>query len=84
MAFEQTIECVKHHNRPRIADMRKIIHRGSADIHADICGIERRKEFFLPGQRVVKVKLGHEAPLLKRKWDPRLREEDEMKKLQQQ
>ncbi len=52
---QQTIEHIEHDDRARIADMRIVINRGSAHIHAHVFGIERNKLLLAAGQRVVKA-----------------------------
>ena len=60
MAFQQAIERVEHHDRPRIAKVGIVINRRAAHIHADMRRIDRLKLFFGSGQRVVDVEGGHE------------------------
>ena len=52
---QQPEQHVEHDDRARIADMGEVIDRRSADIHADIVGIERRERPLLLGQRIVEA-----------------------------
>ena len=56
---QQAVEHVKHDHRPRITQMRPIIHRGPAQIHAQVRGINWHKPFFLAGLGVVKANVAH-------------------------
>ena len=52
-------ERIKNNGRPRIADMRTVIDRGSAHIHAHVARIERLEPFFGSSLGVVQQDLGH-------------------------
>ena len=56
---QQAKQHIEHDDRPRIADMGKVIHRRSADIHAHIGSIDRRKGLLGAGQGIVKLQ-GHQ------------------------
>ena len=52
---QQPEEHVKHDHGPRVAQMRAVIDRGTADIHPHILRINRREILFLPGGGVVQL-----------------------------
>ncbi len=52
---QQPEQHVEHDHRPRVADVREIVNRRSAHIHADIVGIERHEGALFAGQRIVKT-----------------------------
>jgi len=52
---QQPEQDIEHHHRPCVADMGEVIDRGSADIHPDLLGIDRRKRFLAAGQCVVEM-----------------------------
>ncbi len=35
LGLQQAKQYIKHHHRPRVADVRQIVHRGAADIQGD-------------------------------------------------
>jgi hypothetical protein len=57
---QQPEQRVKHHHRPRVADMRIVVDGRAADIHAHVLGIDRRERLLLARKGVVEVD-GHDA-----------------------
>ncbi len=53
---QQPVKHVEHDDRPRIADMGKVVDRRPAHIEAHIGGIERHEDLLRAGERVVKLK----------------------------
>ena len=58
---QQPRDDIVHHHRPRIADMRKVVHRGSAHIHPNIGRIGWFEPLLTAGQSVVQRKSGHRS-----------------------
>ncbi len=50
---QQPVEHIEDNDGPRIADMREVIDRRPADIHADILRVQGLEGFLAAGQRVV-------------------------------
>ena len=59
---KQAEEHVEDDDRPRVADMGKIVDRRPADVHAHVLGIEGDKVLLLPCQRVVEPKSHRPRP----------------------
>ena len=60
-AAQQPRQHVEHHHRPGIAQMREIINRRPADIHAHMIGIDWPKRLAHAGEAIVEAELGHEG-----------------------
>ncbi len=60
---QQPREHVIDDHRPGIAEMREVVDRRPADIHAHMLGIDRREPLLAARQAVVKKKLRHVRPL---------------------
>ena len=56
---QQPVEHIKHDHIARIADMGAVVNRWSTKIQPDIGRIDRLKNLFMPGLRVVKFDLRH-------------------------
>ena len=54
---QQAKQHIEYDQRPRIADMGKVVNGRPAHVHAHPIRIERRKNPLLPGQRVVELQL---------------------------
>ena len=52
---QQPEQNVKDHHWPGIAQMGPVIHRGAADIHPHVAGVDRLKDLFLSGLRIVQL-----------------------------
>jgi hypothetical protein len=70
--LQQPVEHVEHHHGPRIAQMRAIVDRGAADIHAHVLRVDRLQPFHPPRHRIAQPDLDHlSGPSLKA--DPKAR-----------
>ncbi len=59
---QQAEQHVEHDHRPRIADMREVVDRRPAHIHAHARGIDRGEHPFLARQRIVELELHNGRP----------------------
>ncbi len=57
--FEQPVEHIEHHHGAGIADVRPVIDRRAAHIHAQVFAVDRLENLLAAGSGVVKSDLGH-------------------------
>ena len=59
---QQPEQHVEHDHRPRVADMREVVDRRPAHIHAHARGIERRERPLLARERIVELQFHRTLP----------------------
>ena len=61
---EQPKQHVENDDGPRVADVREVVDRRPADVHAHVAGIDRLERLLAPRQRIVERE-SHAAPMAK-------------------
>ena len=58
---KKTVENIKHQNWPRVPEVGAVINGRAADIHAHVLRVDRFKDLFFAGLRVMEFDRGHTA-----------------------